>query len=415
MKVAAISYADWAGGAARAASRLHQGVRALGVDARLLVKKKTGDDPFVIVPDTSAAKAYSLLQYRLDQLPLRLYPRRKNLPWSTALPPSRLLGQIERLQPDIVHLHWINAGFMSIYEIGQISRPVVWTLHDMWPMTGGCHYAEACAGYQGRCGACPQLGSRGKVDLSRLILSRKKKHWSGWKPCLVTPSHWLADQARASALFADARVEVIPNGIDTRRFSPVDKRMARQLLGLPLDGQLVLFVAVSATSNPWKGYAHLQAAIANLAASGEKLELAVLGASSPVVPPQLGLPVHFLGSLSDEIALSLVYGAADVLLAPSTEDNLPNTVMESMSCGVPVVAFRIGGIPDMVEHERNGYLARPVDAIDLANGIRYVLGDAARYARLAAAARESVVRRFDMPLIARRYLDLYEDMKHADI
>lgn len=376
----------------------------------MFVKKKTSDDPHVFGPSDRAARLGSLVAHRLDQFPLRRYSNRTRALFSCGLIPTFLRRQFSDLQPDLIHLHWINSGHVSIREIGVLPKPVLWTLHDMWPFTGGCHYSEACEAFGKGCGDCPQLGSGDPGDLSCTIHRTKRRAWAGRSMTLVAPSRWLAGKARTSTLFGEARIEVIPNGIDTGLFSPGDKRIARQRLGLPQNASLVLFGAVGATANPWKGYQHLRAAIEHLAARRSAVEFVVFGDRRPQKESDSAFKVHYLGSFVDELALSVVYSACDVFLAPSTEDNLPNTVMEAMSCGVPVVAFDIGGISDMVSHGENGFLAPAFQTEQLAEGVCRIVGAAATQTRFAEAARSTVLERFSLPLIAQRYRTLYRDL-----
>jgi glycosyltransferase involved in cell wall biosynthesis len=301
---------------------------------------------------------------------------------------------------------------MRIETMRRIGKPLVWTLHDMWAFTGGCHYAGSCEGYQARCGACPQLRSGSPGDLSRRIWRRKERAWGGLPMVVVTPSRWLARCAERSSLFRERRVEVIPYGLDLDRFRPVDRSIARSILALPQDKRLILFGAMSSTSDERKGFRHLAAAMKALAAEDPPAdtELVVFGASRPAEPPELGFPVHYLGHLHDDISLALVYAAADLFVAPSTEDNLPNTVMEATACGTPTVAFDIGGMPDLVEPDRTGYLARPFDDGELAFGIRTMLGDREALAARGAMARAKAEREFPRELQARRYAALYGEL-----
>jgi glycosyltransferase involved in cell wall biosynthesis len=283
----------------------------------------------------------------------------------------------------------------------------------MWPFTGGCHYSGECDKYTQSCGHCPQLNSQQDGDISGWVWWRKAKAWKNLNLTIVTPSQWLADCARNSSLFQDLRIEVIANGLDIQRYKPIEKKIARHLLGLPQDKQLILFGAMTATSDNRKGFHLLLPAIKKLS-QGEiwqhKLELVVFGASEPVNPPDFGLKTHYLGRLNDDISLALVYAAADIFVAPSLEDNLPNTVMEALACGTPSVAFKIGGMPDMIEHQENGYLAHPYDIEDLAQGIHWVLEDSERYQKLCDCAREKVVREFTLEIQASKYLKLYNEV-----
>jgi glycosyltransferase involved in cell wall biosynthesis len=408
-----ISTNDINGGAARAAYRLHRGLQNIGVDSKMLVQNKQSDDYTVIASASKLSKGIGKLKPTLDILPLQLYPQRdEKLVFSLQWLPDQLTGKVAKISPDVINLHWINGGCLKIETITQFKKPMVCTLHDMWAFTGGCHYNGDCMNYTNACGACPQLHSNKEKDLSRWIWQRKAKAWHNLNLTIVTPSHWLAKCAASSSLLKDVRIEVIPNGIDTEQYKPIQKPVARAILGLPEDKQLILFGAMSATSDPRKGFNLLQSALQNLSQSAcaERVELVVFGASESKNSPELGFKSHYLGRLHDDISLSLVYAAADVFIAPSVQDNLPNTVMESLACGTPCVAFDIGGMCDMIEHQQNGYLAKPFNIEELARGIAWVLEDEERLRKLGVNAREKVEQNFTLEIQARKYLSVYKDI-----
>jgi glycosyltransferase involved in cell wall biosynthesis len=234
---------------------------------------------------------------------------------------------------------------------------------------------------------------------------------------IVTPSQWLGDSAKASSLFGDRRVEVIPYGLDTEIYRPIEQKTARELLKLPQDKQLVLFLSLNATSDQRKGFHLLQPALQQLSQSGrqDQLELMVVGASVPENPPELGFKAHYLGVLGDDLTLALAYSAADVFVAPSLQDNLPNTVLEAIACGTPCVAFDIGGMPDMIDHQQNGYLAKPFVIEDLTEGIRWVLADSTRLKTLGQNARAKAEQEFALKIQARRYQKLYQEILDQEI
>jgi glycosyltransferase involved in cell wall biosynthesis len=262
------------------------------------------------------------------------------------------------------------------------------------------------------CGKCPQLGSTQEWDLSRWVWQRKAKAWQNCNLTIVALSSWLANCAGASSLFQNRRIELIPNGIDTYKYRPLNQQVAREFLGLPQDKHLVLFGSLRATDNPRKGFHLLQLALQDLSQSGwqDKLELVVFGASEPENPPELGFPAHYLGQLNDDLSLAILYSAADVFVLPSTQENLANTVMEAISCGTPSVAFNIGGMPDMIEHQHNGYLAQPYSVEDLAQGIAWVLENQQRHQKLSYRAREKVEQEFTLAIQARRYVSLFTEI-----
>lgn len=403
---------DMQGGAAIATYRLHRGLRGIGVDSTMLVQRKASDDATVVGPGSAFAKLAARARRFLDRIPARAYPCRDGTLFSPAVAPGDTARQIARIDPDVIHLSWVTDGFLRPESLAKLRKPLLWTLHDMWPFTGGCHYDNGCGRYRRACGSCPVLGSGRPDDLSSRVWARKWQAWEGLPITVVSPSEWLADCARASSLFSGRRIEVLPNGIDTVRFHPADKAAARDAHGLPRDRKLILFSAMNATGDPRKGFRHLHDALRKMAAQGwaERAELIVNGASCPPDGADLGITAHYLGQLHDEEAQARLYSAADVLVAPSVQENLSNSVMESIACGTPVVAFDTGGMRDMITHEANGYLARPFEPDDLARGIGWVLEDEARHATLALAARNHAVEHYRLETVAGAYRSLYEDV-----
>ena len=412
MKVLLLSSFDIQGGAARAAYRLHQGLRKAGADSQMIVQAKASDNTSVIEPPTELKKRLTHFKPILDAFPLKLYRQRERTPYSLQWFPDKIATQTLQVAPDIINLHWINAGFLQIETLAKFRKPLVWTLHDMWAFTGGCHYAQDCNRYTEACGSCPQLNSDSNWDLSRWIWQRKLKAWKNLNLTIVTPSIWLAKCASASSLLHSLQIKVIPNGLDIQVYKPIDKQLAKKLLGLRLDRQIVLFGAVEATSDRRKGFYLLLQALQKLSQSqGEdQIELVIFGASQPINSPNFGFKTHYLGNLSDDLSLSLVYSAADVFVAPSVQDNLANTVMEALACGTPCVAFKIGGMSDMVEHQQNGYLAHPFVVEDLVEGIVWILQNKQRWQKLSRRARQKIEMEFTLEIQALAYLNLYKNI-----
>ncbi len=417
MQVLHLSTSDISGGAAIAAYRLHQGLQHLGVTSQMLVGKKSSDDRTVFAPKSNFSKALGILKPTLDCLPLRFYPGCDITRLSLSLEwlPDGIAPKVAQLTPDILNLHWACGGFLRIETLAKLKQPIVWTLHDMWAFTGGCHYNQDCQRYTNSCGNCPILKSNNDWDISRWVWQRKAKAWKNINLTLVTPSHWLAKCANSSSLFQERRVEVIPNGLDPEEYKPRDQRLARELLKLPQDKQLILFGSMGATSDKRKGFHLLQPALKHFSHSQfqDKTELVVFGSSAPNLQPDFGLKAHYLGQLRDTLSLALVYSAADVFVAPSVQDNLPNTIMEAIACGTPCVAFNIGGIPDMIEHQQNGYLVQPYDSEELAHGITWVLQDEQRRQALSHRAREKFEQEFTLEIQCRNYIKLYDDIVQA--
>lgn len=415
MKVVLVNDSDIEGGAARAAYRLHQGLQRISVVSQMLVQAKMSDDIAVITQKNRLSKEFSKLRPTLNNLPLQFYPERERIIFSSQWLSDSICSQLAQLSSDIINLHWVCGGYLQIETLSKLNKPLVWTLHDMWAFTGGCHYSKDCDRYMDACGACPQLYSTKSWDLSRWVWWRKANAWKALNLTIVTPSSWLAKCASFSSLFKDLPVKVIPNGLDTQRYKPINRRLAREILNLPQDKQLILFGALSATSDPRKGFHLLQPALQSLSKSGwqDQLDVVIFGSSQPINQPDLGLKSHYLGKLSDDISLALLYAAADVFVSPSIQDNLPNTVLEAISCGTPCVAFNIGGMPDIIEHQQNGYLAQSYQIEDLARGIVWVLDNRERHQKLCDRARQKAEQEFTLEIQARRYLSLFTEIIHT--
>jgi len=414
LRVAQLGYQDIGGGAGRAAYRLHQALRAAGVDSRPLVRSKDSDDWTVTGPAGRAGKALALLRTHGGHALVRALGGRRGAIHSLALWPSRWPERVAAGidgRIDLVHLHWVGGESLSLADIARLPRPTVWTLHDMWAFCGAEHYADESAAARWRRGYPPRESGPGLVDIDRWTFRRKQRAWT--RPLqLIAPSRWMADQVRASALMPHWPVAVLPNAIDTTRFAPLDRALARQLLGLPAEGPLLLFGAlggaVGGAADARKGFDLLATALGRMHARGAPagLALAVFGQSAPRQAPELGFPVHFLGRLHDDTTLRLAYAAADAFVIPSRQDNLPNTALEALACGTPLVAFEQGGLPDLVDHRDNGWLARAFDTDELAAGLSWVL-EPGHAPALRAAARAKAEACFAAPVVARAHAELY--------
>lgn len=406
LKVLSINFSDAAGGAARAAYRIHHALRADGVDSAMHVVKATSGDWTVSSPAGSIFKLGTYVRPQIAALTKSLLKTERPSPMSLSVLPSRWPSFINASDADIVHLHWLCAEMMSVEDIGRIEKPVVWTLHDMWAFCGAEHVSSDNRWREGYTSANRPDHESG-FDLNRWVWSRKRKAWK--KPIqIATPSRWLADCVQHSALMGDWPVRSIPNAIDTDVWQPVDKVGARKMMSLPQKAKLVAFGAMSGGQAHHKGFDLLLNAIGHLRGQLPSLEIIIFGQSRPRVVPDLGFEIHYTGHLHDDLSLRVLYSAADLIVIPSRIDNLPNTGVEALACGTPIVAFDTCGLSDIVSHKRTGWLAKAFDTVDLAEGIKWVLDEQAQNSNLKESAREDSVKRFSYPVIASQYRELYE-------
>jgi glycosyltransferase involved in cell wall biosynthesis len=403
MRILHLSTYDSGGGAAKAAYRLHHILLDMGQDSLMLVQQKRSHEAEIHRIPKGFPRIAMMLSQRMEVWQQAGQSRDfLDLAWW----PNGLAQHINALKPDIVNLHWVSRGFLPIPALAHIRAALVWTLHDMAAFTGGCHYSAGCQRYEQSCGNCPLLIKPSENDLSRQTWERKSS-WHDLKIQLVSPSHWLADCARKSSLFAQQPIQVIHNGIDLNLFRPQSSKI-REKLGIPMDKHLILFGAFKSTEDKRKGIDYLLAALPKL--NHLNAACIIFGADAPENPPALGLPLYYTGFIENEQAMAELYAMADVFIAPSLEDNLPNTVVESLACGTPVVAFNATGMPSMIEHRFNGYLAKPYEAEDLALGISWLLEDSERLSQLSTNARTTALNKFDEQQMAANYAALYSSL-----
>ncbi|MBO4486961.1 MAG: glycosyltransferase family 4 protein [Bacteroidaceae bacterium] len=427
MKILLINTTDNSGGAAIAATRLRNALQNMGEKARMLVARKRGDDMGTF--DISHPLNYKW-QFMRERLGILLHERGSRLHlWD--IDPATCGVDITKMslfkEADVIHLHWVNQGFLSLKILEKIlnsGKPIVWTMHDSWPFTGLCHSPIECRGYEQQCGNCPILASRGDNDWSRRLWLRKQQLWGNGrgksKLAFVACSQWLAESARRSSLLSGHTVIDIPNPIDNRLFAPRDKGEARRSLGLPEEMRLILFSAFNVNA-PIKGLHFLREACNymvgedsslrerfGIICAGKEAETLTADASNP-----WPVEVFPMGYVTDPKRMATIYNAADVFCIPSLQENLPNTIAEAKTSGVSVVGFRVGGIPQMIDHMNDGYLAEPEDAADLAKGLHWALWEADSRA-LAELNRTNAVAQYSETRVAERYLKLYASLKNEE-
>lgn len=396
MKIVIINTSERTGGAAVAAERLSKALKKSGIQVDKLVRKDTWLNRFRFYWER-------LIIFLCNHL------NRKNLfTVSIANTGTDLSEDSLVKEADIIHLHWINQGFLSLRDIEKLvklNKPIVWTMHDMWPCTGICHHARDCEKFQTRCESCFFLESKNK-DLSTSVFDKKLSLYKNANITFVGCSQWLANRAKKSYLLRGNTVLSIPNPIDTEVYHPIEQGMARELLGLPSEKKLLLFGALNVTDKR-KGIDYLIEALNII--EMQDMELVVFGQVKDDIRGLFPVLIHSMGYLSDESKIATLYNAVDMFITSSLEENLPNTIMESMACGTPCVGFATGGIPEMIDHRVNGYIANYKDANDLANGIQWVLEYKDRQS-LSDACVKKVRESYTEEVVAKQYMALYKEL-----
>jgi len=406
MHILLVNTYEKTGGAARATGRLFNGLKEQGADVMLLVQDKRSTDVTVVTPGGKTGKKFLFLRPYID-FAIPLLQTRKRILFSTSLLPDGVQKAIEQIAPDIVHLNWITGGMVKLETLSKIEKPLVWTFHDLWAFTGGCHYpAEHCFRYKEGCGSCPLLHSHSLDDLSHQVFVRKQKVYAKIDHlAIITPSHWLAERVKESPLLGSRHVEVIPNGLDTTVFYPGEKSRSKTRFGLPKDKKLILFGGIRGVQNMLKGFDLLVEALHYLI--NKDYELVVFGSGNSKISGRIPIPTRFMGYIDSEKNLAELYSAMDVVVVPSRQEVFGQTASEALSCGVPVVAFPVGGLTDIVTHKKNGYMAEPFKPEDLATGIEWVLNDTGRYRELSTEARKTALEKFDIRMLSQKTITFY--------
>lgn len=422
MKITIISTYDTFGGASISGLRLHQAFLKNGVESSMLVQEKKSDLTTIETVSNNWFRAkMSFLRFALDRLQFWFYEKSKEVRFvfSTALIGIDISEYKVIKEAEILHLFWINFGFLSLDSIKKLSetnKPIIWNLQDMWAFTGGCHYSGDCLAYEKKCGNCMQfLKNPSENDLSRDTWERKFEKFRNLNLTIVSSSDWLAQKARESSLFRDLKVITVPTPIDVDIFQPTSKDIAATSFHLADDKKYILFAAVK-ISDKRKGFFYFKEALSvisnQLLVSGETasdIEILIFGQAQAYDFEGLLFKVNILGRLSDLEMIAKAYSAASVFVIPSLEDNLPNTVIESMACGTPVVGFNTGGIPEMIDHQITGYVADYKSSEDLAKGIYWTLFES-DYQLLVNNSRQKVLDNYSEKVIAEKYKKVYQSL-----
>ena len=384
------------GGAGIACIRLAEALEKQGHTVNVLVQKEKNGGHRLTTPILSSklSKVPYLLRQKKQDRWLSKYPDKQPMFFSIPLGSSKVYKHPLIVNADVVHIHWASDGFISTKDLDTIAKlkgKVFLTFHDMWYMTGGCHYAGTCNKFMTHCGSCPLLGSTIEHDLTYKIFEEKLAVYPNISLHVITPSKWMADLAKQSLLFKDKPINHIPNCHNFNVFKPIDKREAANTLRITAEEgkKHVLFGAVSSVHDTRKGFKYLQEALAILDQDANfdsnNIELLIFGSSKAELQNELPFKTTMLGNILSETMMANVYNMADVFVAPSLEDNLPNTLIEAMGCGTPCVGFNVGGIPEIIDHKINGYVAEKENSNDLAEGIKYVISIDNNYAEAAVS------------------------------
>lgn len=407
IKVLHLVGSELAAGASRGAYSLHRSLLAKGIHSRILSDNSASlsDETVFTISNNQMERWARIWRWKVEVFPLRFYPNREKIIFSTGFGGYDFTKSSAFAEATIIHLHWINGGFVSMRQLRNINKPIIWTMRDMWPMTGGCHYSMGCEKYIDHCGKCPQLHSTTRFDLSRIVNNSKQKYIPK-SVKLVGISRWLSECAKESSLFKSHDVRTISNNIDTQEFFPVEKSIARLILEIKTDKKIIL-AGAQKLSDFYKGFDKFLAAIGHLDKS--KYHLCFFGNINRQLLTELEFSFSEFGFLHDTVSLRLAYSAADVFVAPSIMEAFGKTLAEAMACGTPVVCFDATGPRDIVDHMVNGYRAIPFDPVDIARGIEWICHHE-NSAELARSARSKSIAFFDSSIIADQYIELYQDM-----
>jgi glycosyltransferase involved in cell wall biosynthesis len=393
LHIVLLSYHDSNGGAGIAAGRLQVALENAGHQVDYIVREKASS--------SNATKfgngIISWLKFIAERLFFLRFEKDKSIRFlfNPGVFGSDISSHPIIKKADIVHLHWVNFGFLSVDDIASLTRlnkPIFWTLHDMWAFTGGCHHSGDCDHFQQSCGDCKFVKNPNPNDFSHRMWEAKKQGFASKNLHIITCSDWLGNRAKQSSILGDHDIQTIPNAIDTDFFSPTANS-----LGLDSSKKYILFVAMRVNA-PAKGFHLLKEALQFI--DSATTELLLVGGE---MTEDLPLRSHSFGQVTDPAIMRDIYAAADVFVTPSLEENLPNTIMEAMACGTACVGFEVGGIPEMIEHKKTGYVAQAFDPADLAKGINWCLESTTA----GAKSRERAVNLYDQKIIAQQHLAYY--------
>ena len=417
IRVLSVSTSDFSGGAARAAYRIHRAVQKYGIDSKMFVKNKvTSDDSVIPLSDFVYHGAiYEVFDWvrnkaknQWQHFQWGKYPHRHPY-FMSDLRSTDICNALRKIDYDILHLHWVNLRFLPLDKLPK-NKPIVWTLHDSWPFCGVCHLPMDCLKYEKECCFCPALESDKLHDLSFITWDKKRRIYNERNIHIVTPSHWMADCARRSSLLGNRDIHIIPNCLDMAVFCPGNRDLACHHFHLDPNKKHILFGAMNALEDKNKGFDYLVKALMSISPEHLKeTDLVVFGSSRSIADVIDGIRVYNMGVLKERDDMKNIYRLADIAVIPSLSENLSCTIMESMACGTPVVAFDVGGNRDLVSHQCNGYLAKEKDCVDFAKGIIWCFENN-KEGELSANAIETVSEKYSPKRVGSMYASLYQSI-----
>ncbi|MCJ8210717.1 glycosyltransferase [Mucilaginibacter sp. RS28] len=416
LKVVHLNTYDGNGGAGKACIRLNQALLNENIDSKVIVHYKFGKNPAILTfNDSVVKKGYTAATIILERiLAKRFLKPNKRTPFSFTWFGRSVIHHPDVQNADIIHLHWVNHSFLNpahLAELAKLNKPIVWTFHDSNAFTGGCHVRYTCDHYQHQCGYCPLLKHPDEHDQSNKIWHQKKQAYDGLNFSIIAPSSWMLSSVLMSSLMKDKAIKQVPNTLNTSVFTPLKQAEARAALNIPADKFIFLSGFMPSRKDLHKGTEYLMESLNMLkerrGVKADDIELVIFGNRTNDPLPVFPFKTTFLGTIGNEEKLAQCYAAADAFLIPSLEDNLPYTVMESLACGTPVIAFTTGGIPDMVQHKHNGYLATYRSSESFTKGMEWVL-DYSDKEQLRQQARQTVMDNFSEQVIAQKHIKLYQ-------
>ncbi len=416
MKISIYSRRDSGGGAARSAYRLFKGLRNYEkCSANMIVGSSTVNMKGIIFPKNKNQKMDIILSEKMQGLQCKFINSKKEDVISSSRIGTKFTKELINDDSDILNIHWINNGFLSLNNLKKVNKPLIMTMHDSWLFTGGCHLPFECRNYEYNCNNCPRIKERYHNIFINKEINNKINIYNNSNIVFVTPSNWLREKALSSTVLHDRDIRVIPNGLEIESYKVINKKNSRQILGVNPNKRYLLFGAISATSSKNKGFHILKQTVEKLwyklkESERNEVELLIFGTDSTDLDKEFKFKVNVLGKLNDDIALNIAYSAADIFILPSLTENLPNTVLEAMASGTPSIAFNQGGLPDLIINGENGYLVTPYNSDEMAEIIKDIIFNEYRIAEMAKMGREKFESNFTIDKVSKQYVKLFDEL-----